>query len=380
MVLLASTLPSLVASAQTGTAVIVLGIRSVEGDDEFARNLTGALRHAASQVDGWRVSDREVMLTQLSLAYGCDEPNPDCLAEMATSLGVQRLIYGDVRRTSSGQQFDFALQLHVFNAQSGQIEHSVADTISGQRRDIDDLREPVRRYVAQLSGAPRAGSLRISVNVPGAEVFIDGESVGTADADGSLVVQSVEAGNRNIRITAPGHRGFRSTISVEAFGESTFEAELEQGVDPDAPTGGGIDGGLILGISLLGGGAVFGALWIYSMAHILELQNDSVYQTWRSFGSNPMQHTRMNDNTCVEIQQNPGTFSGVEEVRAICNEAGTFEALQWVFLGLGAAAAGVGSYFLVSALTGSSASSQGAFMLLPSFGPDHAYLAGRLTF
>ena len=42
--------------AQAQESVVVLGLSSVDGDDDYARNLSGALRHAASAVRGWSVS------------------------------------------------------------------------------------------------------------------------------------------------------------------------------------------------------------------------------------------------------------------------------------------------------------------------------------
>src|SRR5687768_10366687 len=91
------------AVARADDSVVVLGITSMEGDDEIARNLTGALRHAASQVHGWQVSDSEVTLAQMSLAHGCgDTPDPDCLAQIASALASQRLVYGLLRREGDG--------------------------------------------------------------------------------------------------------------------------------------------------------------------------------------------------------------------------------------------------------------------------------------
>src|SRR5690606_36016273 len=155
---------------------------------------------------------------------GCEEPDPTCMAQVADTLQVARVLYGEVRRTSSGEPYDFSMNLHLFNGDTDQIERSVADTIPGVHQDIDDLREPVRRYVASRSGASRVGSLRTAVNVPGAECFIDDESVGTADDGGRLIVPNVQAGNRNVRVVAIGHQSFRSTVSIEAYSEATFEA------------------------------------------------------------------------------------------------------------------------------------------------------------
>jgi len=345
--------PSIV-SAQS---VAVLGIRSLEGDDEFARNLTGALTHAASQVDGWDVSDREVTLSQMALVHGCDDPNPTCLHEIADSLSVQRLIYGDVARTSSGDDFQFSVNLHHFDNETGQIEHSIADTISSIRQDIDDLRDPSRRWMAGLSGVPRAGTLVVRVNVPGAEVVVDGDPVGVVDANGVLTVENVEAGSRQVRVTAAEHTAFTSSVSVEPYAEATLEGELQMATTG----GGGFPVNTVVGAALLVAGAAFAGVAIYSAARVDAINNDSVWVMTRA--------TSMRDNIC-ELR-GPQT--------ALCDEGGTLEVLQFVFMGLAAAAGGVGLYFILSP-DDEEASEQATLELLPSAGTNYGMLQARVRF
>src|SRR5262245_3970633 len=109
--------------AHAQTTVVVLGITSLEGDDELARNLTGALRNAASHVDGWQVSENEVTLAQMALAHGCsDEPDTGCLSQIASTLGTQVIVYGILRRAATR---GFELSLSLYDAQTGHIERSV---------------------------------------------------------------------------------------------------------------------------------------------------------------------------------------------------------------------------------------------------------------
>lgn len=388
------------ASAQS--TVIVLGIRSLEGDDELARNLTGALRHAASQVQGWTVSEREVTLAQMALAHGCEEPDPTCLRQMASSLRTQRIIYGDVRRTSASGSYDWSVNLHVFNAETDRIEHSVAAIIPSVRSDIDDLRDPVRRFMATLSGAPQVGSLRVTVNVPGAEVFIDDELVGRADDRGELVVSEVRSGSRRIRVAAAGHQGFRSTVSVEPYQESSFEAELQTSTSAGPATGGGVRGEVVAGIALLATGVGLAAAWIGSWAHVqFGLQNDEGYVQFRRDAGEFLRATQgasvdlAQVDVCALQVENGSLYQpptpehplgrqfATTGVRAgqVCREASTFEVLQFVF-GIGAAAAaGAGLYFLITGLTGDTTPpEQQSFRLMPSVGPDHAYLGAHLSF
>jgi len=359
------------ASAQN---VIVLGVRSLDGDDDFARNLTGGLRHAAAQVDGWEVSDREVTLAQMALAHGCDDPNPGCMAEIADSLSAERVIYGDVRRTSAGERFDFSVNLHLFNGDSDTIEHSVADTIPAVRSDIDDLRGHVRRYIAALSGAPRVGSLRIAVNVPGAEVFVDGESVGRTDAEGTLLVENVETGNRSVRVAAVGHQGIRSTIAVEAYGEASFDAELDQ----TSSGGGDVPTDLLLGSGLLVLAGGLTAAWIYSWYHVtVDIQNDDLVVMARE---NAFRGEDICEKNIIGRDAMGRLSVANEDLHGLCREAGTYEILEFVFGISAAAAAGVGAYFLVQALMGDDAQGDSAFMLIPSITPDGASLTARGSF
>ncbi|MEM9070661.1 MAG: PEGA domain-containing protein [Myxococcota bacterium] len=229
------------------TGIIVLGIRSVEGDDEISRNLTGALRQAASSVDGWIVAEAEVSLAQMTMVHGCTEPDAACMSEIANELGQQRVIYGTVRRTGAGDEYGFALTLYMFNAESGQIEDSLTDSIDNDEAGIDALRTRALRYVAQLSGQARYGVIRLVVNRPGASVQIDGEAMGQTDDNGVLVMEDIAEGQRDIRIEASGYETFSGNVRVVADEQSEFRANL-------VSDGGGMS--WIPGAVLIGVGAV----------------------------------------------------------------------------------------------------------------------------
>ncbi len=321
-----------VAAAQTN--VTVLGIRSVEGDDEFARNLTGALRHAASQVPDWQVSEAQISLSQMSLAHGCDEPDAACMAEIAGDLEAQRVIYGTVRRTSVGDQYNFALTLYLFDADAGQIARSVTDNISHLHQDIDDLRDNARRYVARLAGLAMHGSLRVDVEPEDAMVRIDGEDAGQADG-GVFTATELTEGRHSIEITADGHQSFRASVTVVADQEAAVEAHLEE-------VGGGGPALPWPAIGTLSGAGLFAILTIWSMAKISSLGNDSRYNDFRD-------NVPMSLNACTEARNGNAYGDDLNLARAasVCNQADTLEILQYVFLGLTVASAGVGTWLLL---------------------------------
>lgn len=354
-------------AAAQDTSAMVLGIRSFEGDDEFARDLTSTLRHAASQVPGWDVSSREVSLAQMSLAHGCEEPDAACMAEIARTLGVSRVIYGFSRRTSAGDDYNYAISLFSFNGQTGQIEGSISDTIQRGLADVDNLRNKVRDYVAQLTGQPRTGALRVAVNVPGAQVLIDGEAVGTADPSGTLVASEVASGRRRVEVVADGHQTFRGTVSVVPDDEVSLEVTLiEEG---GTSSGGG--GASWLGIGLVGLSAVGLGVAVYSMATLDGLNGDEEYMAYRRTIPD-------GDDVCAAARAAGPMDMQAAHAVSICDEADTFEILQYVGFGVAAVAGGLGIYFL--ATSGGGGEEEPAVSVRPRFHADGGSVTTTLRF
>ncbi len=229
-----------VAHAEEGTVrAILLAIRPAEGDVEFAQNLTAALRNELQRLPGWTVDERQPTLNQMLLVANCDEPDAACLGQMAEALEVDRIVYGNVRRTAAGSDYDYAVSLFVFDARQGRITHSIADTVPRIRSDIDDLRERARRYARQFAGIRRTGTLRIQANQPGAQVLVDGEDRGQLDEDGTLTLSEVPVGRHEVLVEKDGYTSFRGSVVVVADEEVAVEVELrkeEPGFFPSVPT------------------------------------------------------------------------------------------------------------------------------------------------
>lgn len=238
---------SLSAAAQD-TTLVVLGIRSVEGDEDLARDLTGALRQVAAEVPGVTVSEAEVTLSQMSMVHGCDEPNAACMAAIAADLQQQRVLYGTLRRTGAGAEYDFALTLYYFNAETSQIEDSLTDTIPRDESGLDALRPAASRYVARFTNQTRYGSARVTTNVPGALVVVDGAEVGTTDEAGAIEIPDLTEGEHALEISAEGHDAYEGDFTVVADERTDFRASLS--VDH------GTNLAWVPGAGLLAGGAV----------------------------------------------------------------------------------------------------------------------------
>ena len=169
-----------VARAQA-TNVVVLGLTSLEGDDAFAANLSGALRQAASQVRGWSVSDRDVLLSQLELANGCEASDLACVQQIANTVGAQRLVYGTIQRSdASGARYDFVIRIHLYDTATNTILRSLDERLPSSRSDIDDVREPARRYASTLAEGAGTSASSSDVGLPP-----EGQEIGSGGGEGS---------------------------------------------------------------------------------------------------------------------------------------------------------------------------------------------------
>jgi hypothetical protein len=387
------TTPQLARAEDGNASVIVLSIRSNEGDDQFVRNLTGALRGAAGKVQKWDLSEREVSLAQMTLAHGCDEADAACMSKIADVLKVDRVIYGTTRRTSAGKDYDYSVNLYFFNSETDRIEASIADTVPRVQSDIDDLRARAERYIGKFSGKKAQGTLRVASNVPGATVRIDGKRVGSTDAQGNFVASDVPVGRHRVEVSSEQHTSFRGAVNVSSRDETELEVTLSS-TTPAQPTH------PVSWYTYLSWGvaAVSGSLLIWSGVRTLDLKQkldagqyeggDSEVARWYQEDD-----TRGRSNVCGQASidaANPGGTnapSGAATVADWCDEANVVEPLQYVFGAGAAVAGGLGIYFLYRDLSGASEQQKQQqqsggmeLTLTPSFGPQGGHVTATLRF
>lgn len=360
---------ALASTASAQTTVSVLGLTSLEGDDEFARNFTGALRHAASQVEGWTVSDRDVALSQMELTHDCSSSDSACMMQIAESIGSSRVIYGTIQRAPIGARFEFQVTLFLFDTATGQVEERFTDNVPSSDTDIDALREPAREMVRALSAATSPGTIRVT-GTPNSEVRIDGTVVGRTDAGGTYVSDPVPPGAHTVRL------GDAEESVTIAGNEALAAFTVAEG-------GGG--GGSVLpwvGIGMLGVAAVSLGVSIFAMAQLDSLSNNPDYVAYRrSVGAmDPMATT-----VCDSRYYSTAAFGSVGQ--STCGDGGTMEILQYVFLGVAVAAGGAGIALIAVGAGEGGGTADSANLgngmrlrLSPSVSPERAYLGATLEF
>jgi hypothetical protein len=345
--------------AAADASVVVLGLRSLEGDDEVANSMTDALRGGAKGIAGWHVLDRAISMSQIALAHNCDDIDAACLTEIAKGLEVDRVVFGTVRRTAARAKFDYEITVSIFNAATHTIVGTETETVPrGDAKAKKALAQHAQMLVGRLAAADaNACRLSIDVNVNTAEIRLDDKLMGQTQ-DGKLVLENVIPGEHSLDVSAVGHQSSKQRISVSASDQTSLSISLEPAVEApvavapaaamtsepvEEPNGGSLRW---LGYTLLGVGAASAIAWGGSMYMIEHQYNqDSTYQHYRdSYGN------QVTDACDAAAAGNTGGLTNGEyaDFKSQCSTAHTLEVLQWVFLGVAVASAGAGTFVLLN--------------------------------
>ena len=382
--------------AQASTSVALLGVRSLDGEDELERRLAAALRASARSFDDFTLGDRELSLDQMTAAQGCDEPDARCLADIAHTLTADKLLYGTVIAAANG----YELTLYLFDGNTKSSESAAARALPAAQlapaTALDTVYELLRRLVEQTKPVA-TGTLRIT-GEPGRKVLIDGQPRGSLDAAGGLTAE-LSAGQHSVR-EAPSSVGPSDDASgeervalVEAGRVTTLELALAPAAIPDDAPKLVMDDSepppppssrklrRTLGWVSLGVGAAFAIATVYSWVRIGHIDHDGSYREYRA--AFPKAGTPGGvSNVCGpaargELARREPTQAGLErKAHDLCSEADTLETLQYVFLGGSLLGAGLGTYLLVTARDKPVATVQ----LRPRIGAQSAGLAATLSF
>jgi hypothetical protein len=383
--------------------VAVLGLRSIEGDDDVANAITERLRSAAGTVPEWSVSSAAVSMAQMSLAHGCEEIDAACLSDIASGLRVDIVIYGTLRRNSAREDYEFALNVSMYDANAATIAKSVDDTVP-RGEDGEAAIERAQKIVSRLSSTVQGGTISVQANIMDADVRINGQQVGRT-RDGALRLGGLLPGQYRIEIVKDGYAPHVSTVTVAEGLETSIAAVLAplgaQGIasDVDSYSDGPQGGGHRLewlGWTLIGAGAVSLAAMGLSMKVITDIDDDSGKRQYSDAVARGNEDARalgdddgVFDDVCVAARSGmpyPSYGLTAEDARDVadkCDTADTMEVLQYVFLGIGAAA-GIGGLVLVLTADDSPSDDRGArdraLTLRPHFGPTSGGISASLRF
>ncbi len=390
-VLVLMLLLSVTATAFADDGVVLLGLQSVEGDDDFANGLTDTLREEAARIEAWQLIDRAVTLAQMSLAHRCGGIGAACLSDIAAGLQVGRIIYGTVQRTSAREDYQYSVALSLFDAQSGAIAKTVTDVFPSYESQDGETAARARQLLLKLGGVVRQnGSILVRANVRSADVTVNGEPAGRTE-DGSLLVEDIQPGIHRVEIQGPGFEPYSESVTVKAAEQSAVLAilrSLDGGEPVEAPLDdieGDDDRASLawLGWTLVGvaaaavGGAVASWFWLDSID-----TDDKLIEYRKAVGED---EPRVSD-VCEEADAGDDhgmSDADFEDVQSMCSTADTLEVLQYVFVPVALVAGGAGTYVLISEMSSGRERAEHqtpALVLRPRIGERASSLSATVRF
>lgn len=186
-------------AAQSGDVpTAVLGLEAVEVPDNVAAAITDALRQRVASAKGFQLVQGKD-LVEIKLVFACSDEAPACLAQAGKSLGVARLIFGNVARSGS----DYVVKLKMLDVARAALESSITETVPAHRAEPITLRTQAIQWLQKLTGGGESGSaasggtLQIRSNVSGATVSLDGNPVGVTSQQ-PLSVADVAPGKHEL--------------------------------------------------------------------------------------------------------------------------------------------------------------------------------------
>jgi hypothetical protein len=194
-------------------SIAVLGIEPLEGaPDTVAAEMTDALRQRVAATKGYQLLQGKD-LVEVKLVFACPDAAPACMSLAGKSLGADKLIFGNVKRTGG----DYQVTLKLLDVSRAVVESFTAETVARKHADASSLRSIAPAWLSKLSGKG-GGSIQVRANFPGAAVSLDGTQVGTTGSS-PVVISDVAPGRHEVAVEKSGYTTTKQEFTL-ASGQS----------------------------------------------------------------------------------------------------------------------------------------------------------------
>lgn len=357
-----------------GPALHVLEISTEDADDQ-AKALTIALKNKVKTLPDRSLGEGDVSLQVVLLALKCgDVPDTACQVKIGDKLKTDAYIWGTMRKQPGGQ---VVADLHLWqrNQPEARQQFPYPETLTSAT--APELVKQADQMVQKLLMFGKIGSAKVMLSggVAG-ELFIDGKASGPATSGAELTLPvgehkfEVKKGDKVVA-TADGK------VSAAGVAEITLAPPAADSAAPGTPPPGSEGGGdkswkRTAGFVGVGVGGALIAGGLYSMLKVKGANDDAGFSAYRS-GFGP------NEDACDAAAQGKVSrvagASSPADADSVCSTGSKFQTLQYVFFGVGAIAAGAGTYLLVTApKTTSSTSARRRAVVTPLVDRSHAGL------
>lgn len=194
-------------------SLAVLDLSGKGVSEDTAAQLTQVLSAELKRIEGTSVVSRTDIVAMMQvqeqkMLAGCDDAS--CLAEIGGALGVEHLVAGSVGKVGQA----FVISLRLISVKSARVEHRVFDSFSGDEEQLIRAFRNAGRRILGLE--PRPGTLTVSVDQQGAELFLDGKLLGLTPM---APVPGIAEGSHTLHVTKAGFQDHHADVYVE-FGEA----------------------------------------------------------------------------------------------------------------------------------------------------------------
>jgi len=213
LLIAASLWTGLFLSKEAAAAPVSIGLLGIDGsgaEPGMGQTLTETLYRHIPSLQGIRVEKSQQDLVEVKLVFGCTDEGPACMAKVGKSLGVDRLIYGSIRKQPQGNLYTVAIK--QLNVADNTVEKFITEAVRPEvlapgNAELDEL---VQRWLRVLLLEGLRGGLRVISQPTGATVELDGMPVGQTP----LNLAEVEVGEHMLNIGLAGHVGVSHKVHI----------------------------------------------------------------------------------------------------------------------------------------------------------------------
>jgi len=172
-------------------------------------------------------------LPGLRLRARCTGSGTSCLVRIGKVARVQRVVHTEIQKLPGRY-------LVIMTLVDAEHESLVEQVRKRARRKIESLQSTMLQGWVDLVGPLYRSQVKITANVRGAEVFLDGRSIGTTPL---VLTKDLGAGTHVVELRHQGYGAVRQELEVGEGRAYTIEADLQPEQAPTTVVGSKLGGG-----------------------------------------------------------------------------------------------------------------------------------------
>lgn len=208
--------------------ISVLGLEADPGAQKVAKWVTTALRTWVKS-KGMALGPAKDLL-EVKAVFGCERERAKCMAGIARTMKVRKLIFGKVKYRNRR----YVVILKMLDMRSPQNLDTVTQTMSRSDATRSAVRAAAARWAAKLTGAATMGKLRVVVRPSGAMVAVDRKDVGRVPGSGVMMLD-LPPGSHKVAVSKSGYASTSSRVWIRVGRTLTVKFRMRKIAEPTRP-------------------------------------------------------------------------------------------------------------------------------------------------